>query len=183
MDKVIFVDRDGVINKDLIGDYVTSWDEFRFETGAVEGLKRLQDAGFKVIVISNQAGVGEGVFTEEALWDVHEHMIRELEHEGVQIYATHYCLHKKDEPNCSCRKPKTGLFEKAVEKLEIDKKKTYFIGDKATDVDAGKRFGIKTFFVRTGHGKADESKLSSSLQPDFVANNLLEATKILAPKK
>lgn len=177
MEKVIFIDRDGVINVDLMG-YVERPEDFSFETGAVQALKKLQDAGYKLIVISNQAGVGDGVFTSEACWNVHKHMLAELAKESVEIFSAHYCLHGKN-AGCQCRKPEIGLFKEAEKRIEFDKKKTFFIGDKATDIQAGKTYGIKTAFVRTGHGKEDEKLLKGALAPDLRADNLLTAANLL----
>ncbi len=178
MDKIVFIDRDGVINVDPIGDYVKTWEEFRFEAGALEALKSLHDAGFKIIVISNQAGIGDGVYPEAELWDIHKKMLAELEDKGIHLYASHYCLHGK-EAGCKCRKPETGLFEQAVQGLEFDRSRTYFIGDKATDMEAGKRFGLKTIFVRTGHGKFDEEKLNQKYNPDHRVNTVRDAAALV----
>lgn len=174
--KIIFIDRDGVINVDLIGDYIKTWNEFRFEPSAIEGLQLLYRRGFQIIVISNQAGIGDGVFRQEALQDIHQKMVQAFRKEGIEIRSAHYCLHGK-EAGCSCRKPETGLFEDAVKNLPFVKANTYFIGDKKTDMEAGKRFGLKTAFVRTGHGKTDEKKLDAKSKADLVADNLLEAAK------
>lgn len=174
--RVIFVDRDGVINVDLIGDYIKSWNEFRFEAEAEEALRLLSDHGYEVIIISNQAGVGDGIFPESALKDVHSKMISTLEKQGIKIRSAYYCLHGKDE-GCRCRKPELGLFEAAAKTIPFLKNKTYFIGDKKTDIEAGKRFGLKTAFVRTGHGKADEAKLTADCRPDITADNFLGAVK------
>jgi histidinol-phosphate phosphatase family protein len=179
MEKVIFIDRDGVINVDLMGDYVKEPGEFSFEKGAVDALLMLQNAGYKIIIISNQAGVGEGIFSEEALKEVHQHMLDELNAQGVEIHDAFYCLHGKHEVICNCRKPKTGLFEQASEVIDYDKDQTYFIGDKATDIEAGKNFDLKTLFVRTGHGIEDEKKLTDALLPDLKADNLLEGAKLI----
>jgi len=168
------MDRDGVINVDPIGDYVKRWEDFRFEEGALEALKAIYDAGLEIIFISNQAGVGDGIFTEAALWKLHEHMLNAVEKVGIKIRATHYCLHGK-KAGCKCRKPETGLLERATKDLKYDPQKTYFIGDKATDVEAGKRFGIKTIFVRTGHGKRDEPKLTGDRRPDVIVDSLSES--------
>lgn len=178
MDKVVFLDRDGVINVDLIGDYIKHWEEFRFEEGAVDALKRLTEAGYKIVVISNQAGIGDGIFAEDALWDIHRKMLGELEKNGAKVHAAYYCLHGK-EAGCSCRKPETGLFEQAARTLKFDKAKTYFVGDKATDIEAGRRFGLKTIFVRTGHGKKDEMKLTGEVVPDYRFNRLSDALEVL----
>lgn len=178
MQKILFIDRDGVINVDLIGDYIKSPREFRFEEGVLTTLKALSDRGYQLIIISNQAGVGDGVFTEAALQKVHQHMLEQFKQHGIKIHAAHYCLHGKEE-GCSCRKPEIGLFQKAVKGLKYDPKVTYFIGDKATDMEAGKRFGIRTLFVRTGHGPQDETKLRGKLKPDFIVDRLADVLSIL----
>lgn len=177
MEKVIFVDRDGVINVDLMG-YVEKPEDFRFEEGAIAALKKLYEAGYKIIVISNQAGVGDGVFTSEACWIVHRHMLAELAKEGIDVFSAHYCLHGKT-AGCACRKPEIGLFKDAEKRIEFDKSKTFFIGDKSTDIEAGKKYGIKTAFVRTGHGREDEKKLTKEMNPDLRADNLLAAVNLI----
>lgn len=171
--KVVFIDRDGVINVDL-WKYVESWKEFRFEKGALDGLKTLSDKGFDIFIISNQAGVGDGVFSEAAMWQVHEKMIAAMAKLGIKIKGARYCIHGKNE-KCPCRKPKTQLLEKAVANLAFDRDKTYFVGDKLSDLEAGKNFGVRTILVRTGYGKDVEKKLTKKLQPDHIVDNLKEA--------
>lgn len=171
--RVIFIDRDGVINVDL-WKYVERWDEFRFEEGVCDALKILTDQGFDIFIISNQAGVGDGIFTEKAMWDVHEKMVAELRRHGVVIRGAHYCTHGKKE-TCDCRKPKTRLLERAVHGLAFDKTKTFFVGDKLSDIEAGKNFGVKTILVRTGYGRKAETQLTAALQPDAIVDNLKDA--------
>ena len=175
--KIVFIDRDGVINTDL-WKYVEHWGEFEFEKTAVASLKTLTDRGFDIYIISNQAGVGDGVFSAEQLWDIHEKMVRHLETEGVRIKGAHYCLHSKKE-NCSCRKPKTGLLEAAVEGVSFDRNRTYFVGDKLSDLEAGKNFKLKTILVRTGYGKEAETKLTKALTPDHIVDDLGAAVPIV----
>ena len=170
LNKIVFIDRDGVINVDL-WKYVEHWQEFRFEPSAPAAMKALTDSGFDIFIISNQAGVGDGVFTAEQLWDVHEKMIAELKAQGVRIKGAHYCTHSKY-GNCSCRKPKTGLLEKAVEGVRFKKSETFFVGDKSADIEAGKNFGVRTILVRTGYGAETEKKLTPALRPDYVVDDL-----------
>jgi D-glycero-D-manno-heptose 1,7-bisphosphate phosphatase len=177
MRKVVFIDRDGVINTDL-WKYVEHWGEFKFEPSAVGALKELSARGFDIYIISNQAGVGDGVFTADQLWDVHENMVKHLESEGVTIKGAHYCIHGKKEP-CGCRKPKTGLLEKAVEDIAFDRARTYFVGDKLSDIEAGKNFKVRTILVRTGYGAESEKKLTSELRPDHVVDDLGAAVPII----
>lgn len=175
-EKVVFIDRDGVINVDLLGDYIKSWKEFRFEKGAAEALKTLYERGYQIVIISNQAGIGDGVFSREALDEVQQGMLEDLKKRGVEIRASYYCLHGKKE-GCGCRKPKTGLFEQAAKDIRFDCAGTFFIGDKASDVEAGKAFGLKTIFVRTGWGARDEEKLTGNLRPDYIFNSLQDAVE------
>ncbi|MFA5166941.1 MAG: HAD family hydrolase [Candidatus Omnitrophota bacterium] len=175
--KVVFIDRDGVINVDL-WKYVETWKEFRFEKGALEGLKALSEKGFDIFIISNQAGVGDGVFSEAAMWQVHEKMVATMAKRGIKIRGTRYCTHGKKE-KCDCRKPKTLLLQKAVANLIFDKEKTYFVGDKLSDLEAGKNFGVRTILVRTGYGLETEKKLTKRLQPDHIVNDLRDAVPII----
>ena len=163
---------------DLIGDYIKRWDEFRFETGALEALKTICEMGLEIILISNQAGVGDGVFSESSLWEIHDRMLGELKKKGIRIRDTQYCLHGK-EAACECRKPETGLLKKAVEGIRYDPEKTFMIGDKVSDMEAGRRFGIKTILVRTGFGRDAEKELIGERKPDYVVEDLTEAVKIL----
>ena len=171
--RVVFIDRDGVINVDL-WKYVENWEEFRFEVGVLEALKALTDAGFDIFIVSNQAGVGDGIFSEAAMWDVHGKMAEELARHGVVIKGAQYCTHGKNE-TCDCRKPKTKLLERAVHGIAFDRKGTFFVGDKLSDIEAGKNFGVGTILVRTGYGLKTEKQLTAALQPDHIVNNLKDA--------
>jgi len=105
-------------------------------------------------------------------------MMEVFEAHGINIRSFHYCLHGK-QAGCSCRKPEVGLFKEAVQGIAYNQNETFFIGDKATDVEAGKKFGVKTIFVRTGHGKTDEVKLQGVLKPDYAVDTLMDAVEIL----
>jgi histidinol-phosphate phosphatase family protein len=122
--------------------------------------------------------VGDGIFTEDALWEIHHRMVEELRQNGITVSGTYYCLHGKDE-GCKCRKPETGLFEQAVKDFQFDPAKTFFVGDKVSDIEAGKRFGLRTIFVRTGHGKTNETLLKGDLVPDFIADDIGEAAGLI----
>lgn len=179
--KIIFVDRDGVINEDLIGDYIKTWNNFRFIPGSIEALKKMSDKGYEIIIISNQAGIGDGVYAESALNDITNKMLHQLKEHQIQIKGIYYCLHGKD-AGCECRKPKTGLFLQAARDVQFNPSETYFIGDKATDVEAGKRFGLKTLFVLTGHGSIDQSKLVNGLKPEKILPSIKEAADYILSK-
>ncbi len=175
--KVVFLDRDGVINVDL-WKYVETWKEFRFEKGALDALKILTDKDFDIYIISNQAGVGDGIFTEATMWQIHEKMIAAMIKKEIKIKGTRFCTHGKKE-RCECRKPKTLLLEKAVTGVTFDRNRTYFVGDKLSDLEAGRDFGVKTLLVRTGYGTDTEKKLTKKLSPDATADNLLAAVPII----
>jgi len=181
-EKVIFVDRDGVINEDPIGDYVKQWEDFRFIQGALEALKKLSDANYEIVIISNQAGIGDGEYTEEALNEITDKMISEFRKSGIAIRGIYYCLHGKN-ANCQCRKPKTGLFEQAYRDVKFNPSETYFIGDKLSDVQAGINFGLRNLFVLTGHGAKDQSQLKSVQKPEKIFPSLNEAVDYVISQK
>jgi len=177
MQKLIFIDRDGVINKDPGGwtkySYVTKWDEFFFIDGSVEALKRLKEAGYKICLISNQGGISKGYFTQEDLDRLNERMLMEIEKGGGRIDELYYCPHH-DKDNCECRKPKTGLIEQAIKEEDVDLKNTFIIGDSLRDVEAGKRMRMKTIFVLSGKTPSSEVE-NWSVKPDCIKKDLLEA--------
>jgi D-glycero-D-manno-heptose 1,7-bisphosphate phosphatase len=175
--KVVFIDRDGVINVDL-WKYVETWKQFRFEKGALDALKTLTEKDFDIYIISNQAGVGDGVFTEAAMWQVHEKMITAMAKRGIKIKGARFCTHGKKE-RCECRKPKTLLLEKAMAGVTFDKNRTFFVGDKLSDLETGRNFGIRTLLVRTGYGADTEKKLTKRLRPEHIADHLLAAVPII----
>ena len=174
-ERVVFVDRDGVVNEDIIGGYITRWEDFKFHDTVLTGLKKLTQADYKIILISNQAGVGDGVYSEKALREIHSKMTKVFKKEGIQLHGAYFCLHGK-QASCECRKPKTGLFEQAAKNgIVFDRKTTYFIGDKVTDIEAGKNFGLRTILVRTGYGRDAEAECSDTFRPDAVVDNFEEA--------
>jgi D-glycero-D-manno-heptose 1,7-bisphosphate phosphatase len=183
--RTIFLDRDGVINKDPGGwtehDYVTRWEDFHFIPGSLEALKMLNSKGIDVIVISNQAGVGKGYFTQGQLDEVNEKMLKAIDEFGGHIKKVYYCIHKKED-NCACRKPKAGLLEEAIKKYRVDISNAYFIGDSYRDIFAGKSVGIKTIFVLSGKESQEEMERMGQ-KPDHIFKDLLEAVKWVIKKE
>lgn len=178
MEKIVFIDRDGVINKDL-WKYVEHPEEFIFEDQALNGLKSLTQAGYYIVIISNQAGIGDGVFTKEALQEVNQRMIDEARAHGAEIRKAFYCEHGKQE-GCSCRKPEPGLFYQAEGEIPpFDKKHTYYIGDKISDIQAGIRYGLRTIMVLTGYGVRDKEKITSEVKPNYIARDLQHAAEYI----
>ena len=179
--KAIFLDRDGVINKDPgNGDYIKSWKEFQFFPGAIEAIKMLNKNGFEIFVISNQAGVGRGIYSQGDLDDITRNMLAEIRAQGGDITSVSYCTHKPDE-GCNCRKPNTGMIEESTKGLDIVFKDTYFIGDSWRDIGAGKKAGCKTILLLTGKEDLDSLK-ARDIKPDLVKKDLKEAVECLLKK-
>jgi len=179
--KIVFLDRDGVINQ-YPGDtkYVASWAEFHFLRGTKEALLRLTQAGYKIFIVSNQAGVAKGIYSKETLDEITRKMLRELGASGVKICSIYYCIHR-DEDNCSCRKPKSGSVERALREHAIPKdvlKSSFFVGDSTRDIQAGKSAGLRTILVFSGKEKPG-SQVSWAVQPDFTARDLPEAVSLI----
>jgi histidinol-phosphate phosphatase family protein len=145
--KVIFLDRDGVINKKPPkAKYVKNWSEFEFLPGAVEALALLTKRGYDIYLISNQAGIARGVMTEQDLETINKNLQKELELHGAHINGFYYCPHGWND-NCECRKPKPGMLLQAAREHHLDLTKTFFIGDDERDVEAGNAAGCKTILV------------------------------------
>jgi len=172
--KAIFLDRDGVINRDPgFGDYIKSWGEFQFLPGAIDAIKGLNENGYEIFVISNQAGVAKGLFTQAALDEITRNMLAGINRQGGRIRSVTYCTHSTDE-GCACRKPMPGMIKKATAGLDIDFKSTYFIGDSRHDVGAGKAMGCRTILVLTGKENPADVK-NWEIRPDFIKKDLMEA--------
>ncbi len=123
--KIAFLDRDGVISIFTPDDYIKNWNEFQFLPCAIEGLKILTNNGFKIVIISNQAGVGRKIFSTQDLWDVTYRMQEELKKHGIELFKVYYCTHSPED-NCNCRKPKTGMIEKFIEESgDFEREETF----------------------------------------------------------
>lgn len=146
----VFIDRDGVINENR-SDYVKSWGEFRFLPGSREAIAKLTQAGHRIVVCSNQAGVAMGIIAVETIEDIHRRMVAEVAKAGGVIEKVYYCPHGKEE-NCACRKPRPGMLLQACEELGLDMADAVFIGDSITDIRAGLAAGIHTILVLSGLG-------------------------------
>lgn len=172
--RVVFLDRDGVINRNR-HDYVKSVDEFEFLPKAMDGLRRLKESGRTVIVISNQAGVGKGLISNESLKAIDDLMISAVSEAGGEIAAIRYCIHRPDE-GCDCRKPAPGLLLNAGRDLGFDPKDAVFVGDAAGDVHAGQAAGCRTVMVLSGRTSSSDA-VAVKPAPDFIAADLDEAAK------
>jgi len=169
--KVFFIDRDGVINKEI--GYLHEIAKFEFIDGVIEALKYIQNKGFKIIVITNQSGIGRGMYSREKFLELNKWMIDFLSTQGVKILEVFYCPHSPEE-RCTCRKPLPGMFLEAIKKYDIDIEMSWSIGDKETDIQAAKSSGISnTILVKSGH-KINErnSRASYILESIYDVMNL-----------
>lgn len=173
--KVVFIDRDGVINR-YPGDkqYVCSVREFKFLPGSIEGMKKLYEKGFTLFVVSNQAGVAKGLYGKRDLEKMDKKLLRELKKCGVQLKGIYYCTHHPDD-NCDCRKPRTGLLTQALKDANIEPVVSFFIGDSFRDMQAARSFGAKPVLVLSGSEKI-ANRPNWEFQPDYVFDNLLVAS-------
>lgn len=165
--RAVFLDRDGTINVEKT--YLHKIEDFEFIAGVPEAIKKLKDAGFLVIVVSNQSGIGRGYFDEQAVETLHEHIQTELAAYGTSIDAFYFCphhpVHGVDhyQIDCDCRKGAPGMLLQAAEDYNIDLPRSFMIGDKLADIEAGERADCTPILVLTGHGKL------AQLQPEFSA--------------
>ncbi len=144
--KAVFIDRDGVINNDEGHYYISKVKDFKLNNGIIEGLKLLQDAGYKLFVITNQGGVAKGEYTEDDVEIVHGHFLQLMFDNDIRITDIYYCPHHDSVASCDCRKPQPGMILQAIEEHQIDKSQSYLIGDSARDIEAGHAAGLKECF-------------------------------------
>lgn len=135
----IFIDRDGVINEDH--NYVHRWEDFHFIDGVVDALVRLKAAGYYIVVVTNQSGIGRGFFTDNDFHILSEKMLRWLQQRSVQVDAIYHCPHLPQD-NCACRKPAPGMILQAAREHNLDLSSSYIIGDKLSDIEAGQRANV-----------------------------------------
>jgi D-glycero-D-manno-heptose 1,7-bisphosphate phosphatase len=171
----VFLDRDGTINEEV--HYLDNPDRLYLIPGAAEAIRLLNEADILTIVVSNQAGVGRGYFSATTVEAIHEQLAKQLFWQGAHIDAIYYCVHHPNE-GCDCRKPKTGMLKQAAREHSIDTHLSFMVGDKVSDLEAGRRVGCQTVLVLTGHGeKAREAFKDSDFQPDYVATDLSDAVE------
>jgi D-glycero-D-manno-heptose 1,7-bisphosphate phosphatase len=177
--KIVFLDRDGVVNEfPGHGFYVTKVKDFHFLPGSLEAIRQLTQAGYKIFIISNQAGVGRGVFSLEKLKRIDAYMHKHVEKAGGKIQKSFYCTHHPDD-GCKCRKPHIGLIEaalKSVRKTIGHAKDVFFVGDMKGDIQTGHKAGCKTIFV-SGGGSHKKDISDWPVKPDFIQKNLKSAVE------
>jgi histidinol-phosphate phosphatase family protein len=175
----VFLDRDGVLNRDS-DDFIKTPDELELLPGAAAAVLRLTEAGLPVVVITNQSGIARGLFAEEALTGLHERLRAELA--PAPVTAIYYCPHGPDD-GCDCRKPATGMLLRAAAEHGLDLSRSYLVGDRPSDIACGVAAGAKTALVLTGKmARYDAARFDAA--PDHVAADLGEAVEwILADRQ
>jgi D-glycero-D-manno-heptose 1,7-bisphosphate phosphatase len=170
----VFLDRDGTISEEM--GYVNHASRFRMFPFAAAAIQSLQAAGWPVIVVTNQSGVGRGYFPESVVHEVHQQMTRELAAAGARVDAIFYCPHISGDA-CACRKPKTGMLESAAQEHGLDLQRSFVVGDRYGDVVLGRNAGARSVLVRTGYGQGELAWHAPQweIQPDFIADTLTEA--------
>lgn len=180
MKNAIFLDRDGVITEDP-PHYAHRLDQLRIISGSAHAISILNDHGFEVIVISNQSGVARGYYQESDVSIFNNGMEALLAQSGAHVDAIYYCPHHPDavieryRQNCECRKPRPGMIISAAKERSLDLGKSFVVGDKLSDIIAGKASGCKTALVLTGHGKDEYEK--NTVLADFIGQDLLDVVE------
>ena len=191
MERVIFLDRDGTLNEEV--HYLHKKEDLRLIEGAADALCRFRKSGYRLVVVTNQAGVARGYYQEEDVKLLHEYMNEILRPLGAEIDCFFYCPHHPEhgigeyKKNCSCRKPDIGMFEQAEQYFQVDKAHSWMIGDKLIDVEAGKRFGVRTVLVGTGYGAKVHQELTGQerrkIPYDVYAKTLADAASAILEGK
>ncbi|MCL2328893.1 MAG: HAD family hydrolase [Bacteroidetes bacterium] len=146
MNKAVFLDRDGVINDGTLY-YTYKIEDFKFNADVFESLQLLVQAGFLLVVVSNQGGVARGIYSDADVNKVHEYMRQELLKHGIPLAGIYYCPHHSDVSNCDCRKPKPGMIKQAIQDLNIDPRQSYMIGDSKRDIKAAEAAGVRGILI------------------------------------
>lgn len=180
----VFLDRDGTINEDI--GYASHPDELNIYSFAAEAIRLINDAGLKVIVVTNQSGIARGLFDEAMLAKIHEKLLTELGRKGARIDAVYYCPHHPRIGNqsykkaCSCRKPGTGMLEQAAREHHINLAASFVIGDKSSDINLATNAGAQGVLVMTGYGSTTLANLERfPCYPAIIADDLLEAVRLI----
>jgi len=170
--KTVFLDRDGVVNKDV--GYVHKIKDFQFIDSLLESCHLLNSKGYEIIIVTNQSGIGRGFYTLSEFNELNDWMISKFNDYGVKILDVYFCPHAPDD-DCNCRKPKTGMFDKAFSNYKIDKKNSWMIGDREDDITAARNAGIQnTVLVRSGH-KFNEKTTSAN----FIIDSIKDINRLI----
>ena len=183
-DRALFIDRDGTLVH--ARHYPSRPEDLILYVGIGPKLRRLQAAGFKLIVITNQSGIARGYFTERDLRRMHAHLSAELAADGVRIDGYYFCPHHPDGVvphlaiRCECRKPRPGMVLRAARELSVDPRRSWFLGDILDDVEAGNRAGCRTILVDVG---TESTPCAELRRPDFVARDTTHALELVTARE
>jgi D-glycero-D-manno-heptose 1,7-bisphosphate phosphatase len=179
----VFIDRDGTISEEV--GYVNHPSRFRLLPDSAAAVRLLNESGWLAVLVTNQAGVARGYFSEEMIGEVHQKLIADLQEDGARLDAIYYCAHHPTvgEPpyriDCDCRKPKPGLVHRATADLNIDLERSWMVGDRFGDIELAHNANLHSAFVLTGYGRGEweHQRASWKIQPEIVAENLREAVQ------
>lgn len=175
--KIVILDRDGTVI--IEKNHLTNVNDVELIPNAANAIKKMNDLGLGVIIVTNQTVVGNGQISLKELGAIHKKMVNLLAKEEATIDGIYFCPHKPED-NCSCRKPKLGLIEQAMKDYNFDPKECFMIGDKDVDIEFGKNAGATTILVRTGYG-AEHEKFDH-VKPDHAVDNLLATVFVIQQK-
>lgn len=181
----VFIDRDGTISEEV--GYVNHVSRYQVYPWTAEAIRNLNEAAVRAIVVTNQAGVARGYFTEELVKQVHAKLVAEMARAGARFDAIYYCPHHPSvgEPpyrqSCNCRKPKTGMLERAAVEFGIDVSQSFVIGDRYGDIELARNAGARSILVLSGYGlgEYEYQRQNWKQQPDWIAKDLLEASQVV----
>lgn len=201
--KAVFLDRDGTVSVEMGYIHERDLPRYALNEGAAEGMKRLQAAGYKLILVTNQSGVARGYYPESTVHAVHARLEHLLSKQGVKLSGIYYCPHHPEPagPNdtgdsdtagriegkpvpelavdCDCRKPGPGMGRQAAKEHDLDLSQCWMVGDKNADLGFAKNLGVKAVLVKTGYGEKTLKKLAEKGEAPLVAANLTEAAEII----
>ena len=179
MRRAVFLDRDGTIVEEA--GYLDRLERLVFFPFSVDAVRVLNRAGFAVVVITNQAGIARGIVKESFVAEAHQHIADTMAAGGARVDGFYYCPHYPDgvveryRKACDCRKPEPGLLRVAAEELRLDLARSFVVGDRWHDLEAGQRVGARTLLVRTGYGRTEEAAPKAHVQPSAIVDNVIDA--------
>ena len=175
----VFLDRDGTLLEEA--GYLDRLERLVFFPYTIDAVRLLNGAGFKVVVVTNQAGIARGIFKESFVAEAHRHVADRLAAGGARVDGFYYCPHHPEavveefRRDCDCRKPKPGMLTRAAADLDLALDRSFVVGDRWHDLEAGQRVGARTLLVRTGYGRTEEAAPKPHVQPASVVDNVIEA--------
>jgi D-glycero-D-manno-heptose 1,7-bisphosphate phosphatase len=184
--RAVFLDRDGTLIEEA--GYLDRLERLAFFPYSVDAVRSLNRAGFVVVVVTNQAGIARGIVAPQFVQEAHDHIAARLAAGGARVDAFYHCPHHPEaavealRTACDCRKPKPGLLQRAAADLSLDLERSFVVGDRWHDLEAGLALGLPGVLVRTGYGATEERAPRAGVEPAAIVNNLAEAVAwILTP--